>query len=168
VANCGTFSNPDEAVALGAAIQGGGCGEVENLLLDVTPLSGIETLGEVKAIERTWRFRLASLKSFYGNWRQTSRNSRPPRRTSNGLDNKSLGKFLYGIPPAPRGEPQIEVSFEIDVNGILKVSSRQRYRSRTKYSDYKHRGLSALEVERMRQEAEIYAEQDKKGLNWLN
>lgn len=163
--------NPDEAVALGAAIQGGVLGgEVENLLLlDVTPLSlGIETLGEVftKVIERNTTIPTSKSQEFStATDGQTSveihvlQGERAMAR-----DNKSLGKFLLtGIPPAPRGVPQIEVSFEIDVNGILKVLAQDKGTGREQSIRITNTGgLSALEVERMRQEAETYAEQDKK------
>ncbi|MBD2496382.1 molecular chaperone DnaK [Nostoc sp. FACHB-280] len=163
--------NPDEAVALGAAIQAGVLGgEVDNLLLlDVTPLSlGIETLGEVftKIIERNTTIPTSKSQVFStaidG---QTSveihvlQGERAMAR-----DNKSLGKFLLaGIPPAPRGVPQIEVSFEIDVNGILKVSAQDKGTGREQSIRITNTGgLSANEVERMRQEAEVFAEEDKK------
>ncbi|MBD2446460.1 molecular chaperone DnaK [Nostoc sp. FACHB-152] len=163
--------NPDEAVALGAAIQAGVLGgEVDNLLLlDVTPLSlGIETLGEVftKIIERNTTIPTSKSQVFStaidG---QTSveihvlQGERVMAR-----DNKSLGKFLLaGIPPAPRGVPQIEVSFEIDVNGILKVSAQDKGTGREQSIRITNTGgLSNNEVERMRQEAEIFAEEDKK------
>ncbi|BAY18060.1 DnaK-type molecular chaperone DnaK [Nostoc sp. HK-01] len=163
--------NPDEAVALGAAIQAGVLGgEVDNLLLlDVTPLSlGIETLGEVftKIIERNTTIPTSKSQVFStaidG---QTSveihvlQGERAMAR-----DNKSLGKFLLaGIPPAPRGVPQIEVSFEIDVNGILKVAAQDKGTGREQSIRITNTGgLSSNEVERMRQEAEVFAEEDKK------
>ena len=162
--------NPDEAVALGAAIQGGVLGgEVEDvLLLDVTPLSlGIETLGEVftKIIERNTTIPTSKSQVFStATDGQTSveiqvlQGDRAMAR-----DNKSLGRFvLAGIPPAPRGIPQIEVAFEIDVNGILRVSAQDRGTGREQSVRIANTGgLSAIEVEKMRQEAEIYAEQDK-------
>ena len=163
--------NPDEAVALGAAIQGGVMGgEVDNLLLlDVTPLSlGIETLGEVstKIIERNTTIPTSKSQVFStavdG---QTSveihvlQGERAMAR-----DNKSLGKFLLtGIPPSPRGIPQIEVSFEIDVNGILQVGARDQGTGREQGIRITNTGgLSANEVERMRHEAEVYAEDDRR------
>jgi molecular chaperone DnaK len=163
--------NPDEAVALGAAIQAGVLGgEVENLLLlDVTPLSlGLETLGEVftKIIERNTTIPTSKSQVFStaidG---QTSveihvlQGERAMAR-----DNKSLGKFLLaGIPPASRGVPQIELSFEIDVNGILKVSAQDKGTGREQSIRITNTGgLSTHEVERMRQEAEIFAEIDSK------
>ncbi|MES1025740.1 molecular chaperone DnaK [Gloeocapsa sp. BRSZ] len=168
--------NPDEAVALGAAIQGGVLGgEVEDvLLLDVTPLSlGIETLGEVftKVIERNTTIPTSKSQVFStATDGQSSveihvlQGERPLAK-----DNKSLGKFLLtGIPPAPRGIPQIEVSFEIDVNGILKVSAQDRGTGREQSICITNTGgLSAAEIERMRQEAEIYAEQDKKRIQMI-
>ncbi|MBD2182663.1 molecular chaperone DnaK [Planktothrix sp. FACHB-1355] len=163
--------NPDEAVALGAAIQGGVLGgEVKDLLLlDVTPLSlGIETLGEVftKIIERNTTIPTSKSQVFStATDGQTSveihvlQGERAMAR-----DNKSLGKFLLaGIPPAPRGVPQIEVSFEIDVNGILKVAAQDKGTGREQSIRITNTGgLSAGEVERMRQEAEVYAEEDRK------
>ncbi|AUT02633.1 molecular chaperone DnaK [Nostoc sp. CENA543] len=163
--------NPDEAVALGAAIQAGVLGgEVDNLLLlDVTPLSlGIETLGEVftKIIERNTTIPTSKSQVFStavdG---QTSveihvlQGERAMAR-----DNKSLGKFLLaGIPPAPRGVPQIEVSFEIDVNGILKVAAQDKGTGREQSIRITNTGgLSNTEIERMRQEAEVFAEEDKR------
>ncbi len=163
--------NPDEAVALGAAIQAGVLGgEVDNLLLlDVTPLSlGIETLGEVftKIIERNTTIPTSKSQVFStaidG---QTSveihvlQGERAMAR-----DNKSLGKFLLaGIPPAPRGVPQIEVSFEIDVNGILQVGAQDKGTGREQSIRITNTGgLSVNEVEKMRQEAEVFADEDKK------
>ncbi|KST62684.1 molecular chaperone DnaK [Mastigocoleus testarum] len=163
--------NPDEAVALGAAVQGGVMGgEVDDLLLlDVTPLSlGIETLGEVstKIIERNTTIPTSKSQVFStavdG---QTSveihvlQGERAMAR-----DNKSLGKFLLtGIPPSPRGIPQIEVSFEIDVNGILQVGAKDQGTGREQSIRITNTGgLSANEVERMRNEAEVYAEDDKR------
>lgn len=163
--------NPDEAVALGAAIQGGVLGgEVEDLLLlDVTPLSlGIETLGEVftKIIERNTTIPTSKSQIFStATDGQTSveihvlQGERAMAR-----DNKSLGKFLLaGIPPAPRGVPQIEVSFDIDVNGILNVSAADKGTGREQSIRITNTGgLSGGEVERMRQEAEQYAEEDRR------
>jgi molecular chaperone DnaK len=163
--------NPDEAVALGAAIQAGVMGgEVDNLLLlDVIPLSlGIETLGEVftKIIERNTTIPTSRSQIFStavdG---QTSveihvlQGERAMAR-----DNKSLGKFLLaGIPPSPRGVPQIEVSFEIDVNGILKVGAQDKGTGREQSIRITNTGgLSTQEVEKMRQAAEVFAEEDKR------
>jgi len=163
--------NPDEAVALGAAIQAGVLGgEVENLLLlDVTPLSlGIETLGEVftKIIDRNTTIPTSKSQVFStATDGQTSveihvlQGERAMAR-----DNKSLGKFLLaGIPPSPRGVPQIEVSFDIDVNGILKVAAQDKGTGREQSIRITNTGgLNSNEVERMRQEAELYAEEDRR------
>jgi molecular chaperone DnaK len=163
--------NPDEAVALGAAIQAGVLGgEVDNLLLlDVTPLSlGIETLGEVftKIIERNTTIPTSKSQVFStavdG---QTSVEIHVLQgERAMAKDNKSLGKFLLtGIPPAPRGVPQIEVSFEIDVNGIMKVSAQDKGTGREQSIRITNTGgLSSNEVERMRQEAEMFAEEDRR------
>jgi len=163
--------NPDEAVALGAAIQGGVLGgEVEDLLLlDVTPLSlGIETLGEVftKITERNTTIPTSKSQIFStATDGQTSVEIHVLQgERAMAKDNKSLGKFLLtGIPPAPRGVPQIEVSFEIDVNGILKVSAADKGTGREQSIRITNTGgLSTSEVERMRQEAEKYAEADRR------
>ncbi len=163
--------NPDEAVALGAAIQGGVMGgEVDNLLLlDVTPLSlGIETLGEIftKIIERNTTIPTSKSQVFStavdG---QTSVDIHVLQgERAMARDNKSLGEFqLRGIPPSPRGIPQIEVSFEIDVNGILQVGAKDQGTGREQSIRITNTGgLSANEVERMRHEAEVYAEDDKR------
>jgi molecular chaperone DnaK len=161
--------NPDEAVALGAAIQAGVLGgEVKDLLLlDVTPLSlGIETLGEVftKIIERNTTIPTSKTQTFStATDGQTSVEIHALQgERALAKDNKSLGKFqLTGIPPAPRGVPQIDVSFEIDANGILKVSARDKGTGREQSIQISNTGgLSATEVERMRQEADAYAEED--------
>ncbi|BAZ19590.1 chaperone protein DnaK [Kalymmatonema gypsitolerans NIES-4073] len=163
--------SPDEAVALGAAIQAGVLGgEVDNLLLlDVTPLSlGIETLGEVftKIIERNTT--IPTSKSQVFSTAVDGQNSVEIHvlqgERAMARDNKSLGKFLLaGIPPTPRGVPQIEVSFEIDVNGILKVSAQDKGTLREQSIRITNTGgLSVNEVERMRQQAEMFAEQDKR------
>lgn len=161
--------NPDEAVALGAAIQAGVLGgEVDNLLLlDVTPLSlGIETLGEVftKIIERNTTIPTSRSQVFStavdGQSSVEIHILQGERAMSR--DNKSLGKFLLtGIPPSPRGVPQIEVSFEIDVNGILNVSAQDKGTGREQSIRITNTGgLSTNEVERMRQEAELFSEED--------
>ena len=163
--------NPDEAVALGAAIQGGVLGgEVEDLLLlDVTPLSlGIETLGEVftKITERNTTIPTSKSQIFStATDGQTSVEIHVLQgERAMAKDNKSLGKFLLtGIPPAPRGVPQIEVSFEIDVNGILKVSAADKGTGREQSIRITNTGgLSTSEVERMRQEAEKFADADRR------
>jgi molecular chaperone DnaK len=161
--------NPDEAIAMGAAIQAGVVGgDVKDvLLLDVTPLSmGIETLGEVctKVIERNTTIPTSRSQEFStaidG---QTSveihvlQGERAMAR-----DNKSLGKFLLqGIPPAPRGVPKIEVTFEIDVNGILKVSAQDRGTGREQTISISNTGgLTPLDIEKMKREAETNAQED--------
>ncbi|MBD1879718.1 MULTISPECIES: molecular chaperone DnaK [unclassified Coleofasciculus] len=163
--------NPDEAVALGAAIQGGVLsGEVEDLLLlDVAPLSlGIETLGEVftKIIERNTTIPTTKSQVFStATDGQTSVEIHVLQgERAMAKDNKSLGKFLLaGIPPAPRGIPQIEVSFEIGVDGILKVLAQDKGTGREQSIRISNTGgLSASEVERMRHEAETYAEEDQR------
>ncbi len=161
--------NPDEAVALGAAIQAGVLGgEVKDLLLlDVTPLSmGIETLGEVftRIIERNTTIPTSKSQVFStATDGQTSVEIHALQgERAMAKDNKTLGKFqLTGIPPAPRGVPQIEVSFEIDANGILKVSALDKGTGRAQSIEISNTGgLSLTEIERMRQEAELFAEED--------
>lgn len=165
--------NPDEAVALGAAVQGGVLGgEVRNLLLlDVTPLSlGLETLGEVftKVIERNTTIPTSRTQVFSTAVDGQSsvevhvlQGERPMVK-----DNKSLGKFLLtGIPPAPRGVPQIEVSFDIDVDGILKVSARDKGTGIEQSIVITNTGaLSSSEIEKMKQEAAQYAAEDRRRL----
>lgn len=164
--------NPDEAVALGAAIQGavlGGNEEVKDLLLlDVIPLSlGIETLGEVftKIIDRNTTIPTSRTQIFSTatDGQTTVEIHVLQGERAMAKDNKSLGKFqLTGIPPAPRGVPQIEVSFDIDANGILKVSARDKGTNREQSIRITSTGgLSDSEVERMRLAAEVYAEQDR-------
>ena len=168
--------NPDEAVALGAAIQGGVLGgEVEDLLLlDVTPLSlGIETLGEVftKIIERNTTVPTSKSQVFStAADGQTSVEIHVLQgERAMAKDNKSLGKFLLsGIPVAPRGVPQIEVSFEIDVNGILQVSAEDKGTGANQNITISNTGgLSSNEVEKMRQEAEAYAEKDSRRVQFV-
>ena len=169
--------NPDEAVALGAAIQGGILdGELkELLLLDVTPLSlGIETLGEVftKIIERNTTIPTSKSQMFStATDGQTSVEIHVLQgERAMAQNNKSLGRFLLtGIPPATRGVPQIEVAFEIDVNGILKVLAQDKGTRREQSVQITNTGgLSDLEIEGMRQEAEIYAEQDKRRVELIS
>ena len=163
--------NPDEVVALGAAIQGGVlAGEVEDvLLLDVTPLSlGIETLGGVftKLIERNTTIPTQKKEIFStASDNQTAvdihvlQGERPMAR-----DNRTLGRFqLTGIPPAPRGVPQIEVTFDIDANGILNVSAKDLGTGKEQSIVIKSSsGLSREEIERMKKEAEEHAEEDRR------
>ncbi len=164
--------NPDEAVALGAAIQGGILGKETTvkdlLLLDVTPLSlGIETLGGVfsKIIDRNTTLPTSKTQSF-----STAADGQTVVEVSvyQGerplvADNKELARFeLSGIPPAPRGVPQIDVTFDIDANGILNVSAVDRGTGRQQAIRITNRGgLSSMEIERMRQEAQIYAQVDQ-------
>lgn len=168
--------NPDEAVAVGAAVQGGVLGgEVEDLLLlDVTPLSlGIETLGEVftKITERNTTIPTTKSQIFSTatDGQTTVEIHVLQGERAMAKDNKSLGKFLLtGIPPTSRGVPQIEVSFEIDVNGILKVSATDRGTGREQSIRITNTGgLSNAEIERMRQEAESYADVDRRRLQMV-
>jgi molecular chaperone DnaK len=161
--------NPDEAVAMGAAVQAGVVGgDVKDvLLLDVTPLSlGIETLGEVftKIIERNTTIPTSKGQEFStATDGQTSVEIHVLQgERAMAKDNKSLGRFLLtGIPPAPRGVPKIEVSFDIDVNGILKVSAQDRGTGREQTVSITNTGgLNKVDIERMRKEAETYAQDD--------
>lgn len=163
--------NPDEVVAIGAAIQGGVLGgEVKDiLLLDVTPLSlGIETLGGVstKLIERNTTIPTSKTEVFStAADNQTSVEVHVLQGEREfAADNKTLGRFILdGIPPAPRGVPQVEVTFDIDANGILNVSAKDK--ATGKEQKITITGSSALkedEIEKMRQEAEKHAEDDKK------
>jgi len=163
--------NPDEVVAIGAAIQAGVLGgEVKDiLLLDVTPLTlSIETLGGVATpqIERnttipTRRSQVFSTAS--DNQTQVEINVLQGERPM-AADNKSLGKFILdGIPPAMRGMPQIEVTFDIDANGILKVTAQDKATGRSQHITITaSSGLSEAEVEKMRKDAESHAEEDRK------
>ena len=163
--------NPDEAVALGAAIQGGVLGgEVKDiLLLDVTPLSlGIETLGGVatKLIEKNTT--IPSSKSQVFSTAADSQTSveihvlQGEREMA--ADNKTLGRFMLdGIPPAPRGIPQIEVTFDIDANGIVNVKATDKASGKAQHITItSSSGLSKEEIERMQRDAETHAEEDKK------
>ncbi len=165
--------NPDEAVALGAAIQAGVIdGEVENvLLLDVTPLSlGIETLGEVftKIIDKNTTIPTSKSQIFStAADGQTSVEIHVLQgERALAKDNYTLGRFLLtGIPPTPRGVPQIEVFFDIDVNGIIKVTALDRGTAKEqKITINSTGGLEGDEIERMRREAQKFAEQDRQVL----
>jgi len=163
--------NPDEVVAVGAAIQAGVLGgDVKDiLLLDVTPLTlSIETLGSVATplIERntTIPTRKSQVFSTAGdNQNQVEINVLQGERPM-AVDNKSLGKFtLDGIPPAPRGIPQIEVTFDIDANGIISVTALDKATSRSqKITITASSGLSEEDIERMKSEAEKHSEEDNK------
>ncbi len=162
--------NPDEVVAIGAAIQGGIIsGDVEDVvLLDVTPLSlGIETEGGVftKLIERNTNIPTTKTETFST---ATDNQTAVTVRVFQGeremaADNRLLAEFnLDGIPPAPRGVPQIEVTFDIDVNGILSVSAKDKASGKEQRVEIKESGgLSADEIERMQKDAEAHAEEDK-------
>ncbi len=165
--------NPDEVVALGAAIQAGVlAGELDEIvLLDVTPLTlSIETLGGVATplIERNTTIPVEKTKTFTtaedGQTTVDIHIVQGERKMA--ADNKSLGRFqLTGIPPAPRGVPQIDVTFSIDVNGILSVKARDKATGKEAGIVIKDSSrLSEEEVERMRREAEKYAEEDKRRL----
>ena len=163
--------NPDEVVAIGAAIQAGVLGgEVKDiLLLDVTPLSlSIETLGGVATPQIERNTTIPTRKSQIFSTASDSQTQveihilqgeRPMA-----ADNKTLGKFILdGIPPAPRGMPQIEVTFDIDANGILKVTASDKATGRSQHITITaSSGLSDKEVEKMRQDAEAHAEEDRK------
>ena len=163
--------NPDEAVAIGAAIQGGVLkGDVKDvLLLDVTPLSlGIETLGRVstKLIQKNTTIPTKATQVFStaddNQAAVTIHVLQGEREMAAG--NKSLGQFnLEGIPPSPRGMPQIEVTFDIDANGILHVSARDKATGKeNKITIKASSGLTEQEIQRMVKDAEVHAEDDKK------
>lgn len=163
--------NPDEAVALGAAIQAGVLGgEVKDLLLlDVTPLSlGIETLGSVntKLIEKNTTIPTSKTQIFStAADNQTSVEIHVLQgEREMAADNRTLGKFILdGIPPAPRGVPQVEVSFDIDANGILNVKAKDKATGKEqKITITSSSGLSQEEIEKMKKDADIHAEEDKK------
>ncbi len=163
--------NPDEAVAIGAAIQAGVlAGEVKDvLLLDVTPLSlGIETLGGVmtKLIEKNTTIPTRASQVFStADDNQTAVTIHVLQgERDRASDNKSLGKFdLSDIPPAPRGMPQIEVSFDIDANGILNVSAKDKATGKEQKIVIKaSSGLKEEEIKRMVRDAEAHAEEDKR------
>lgn len=163
--------NPDEVVAIGAAVQGGIMqGQVRDvLLLDVTPLSlGIETFGGVDTILIPKNTTVPTAKNQVFSTAADSQTSveihvlqgeRPMAQ-----DNKTLGRFILdGIPPAPRGLPQIEVSFDIDANGILNVSAKDKATGKTQSIKIEgSAGISKEEVEKMKKDAEMHAAEDKK------
>ena len=165
--------NPDEVVAMGAALQGGilqGDSDVKDILLvDITPLSlGIETLGGVNTnlIEKNTAIPTSKSQIF-----STAADNQPgvevhvlQGERPMAIDNKSLGKFMLdGIPPAPRGVPQIEVTFEIDSNGILNVKAQDKATSKEQHITITgSSNLSDEDIERMKKEAEAHADEDKK------
>jgi len=163
--------NPDEAVAVGAAIQGGVlAGDVKDvLLLDVTPLSlGIETLGGVmtKLIDKNTTIPANAEQVFStADDNQTAVTIHVLQgERERSLDNKSLGRFdLTDIPPSPRGLPQIEVTFDIDANGILNVSAKDKATGKSQNIVIKaSSGLSDDEIDKMVTDAESHAEEDRK------
>ncbi|MFA6050381.1 MAG: molecular chaperone DnaK [Candidatus Paceibacterota bacterium] len=163
--------NPDEVVALGAAIQGGIlAGDVKDvLLLDVIPLSfGIETMGGVatKLVERNTTIPTAKSQIFStAADNQTSVEIHIVQgERALAKDNKSLGRFvLEGIPPAPRGIPQVEVTFDIDANGILNVKAKDKSTNKEQSIRIEaSSGLSKEDIEKMQKDAEMHADEDKK------
>lgn len=163
--------NPDEVVAIGAAIQGGVMrGDVKDvLLLDVIPLSlGIETLGGVstKLITKNTTIPTQKTQVF-----STAMDNQPSVEINilqgereMAADNKSLGRFvLEGLPPAPRGVPQVEVSFDVDANGILNVKAKDKATGKEQSIRIEaSSGLTEVEIEKMTKDAEVHAEEDKK------
>jgi len=163
--------NPDEVVAMGAAVQAGVLqGDVKDiLLLDVTPLTlGLETLGGVATpiIERNTTIPTSKSQVF-----STAADNQPSveihvlqGERPMAADNKTLGRFILdGIPPAPRGVPQVEVKFDIDANGILNVSAKDKATNKEqKITITASSGLSKEEVEKMKKDAEMHSEEDKK------
>ena len=163
--------NPDEVVALGAAVQAGVlAGDVRDvLLLDVIPLSlGIETLGGVatKLIERNTTIPSSKSQVFStAADNQTSveihivQGERPMAS-----DNRSLGRFILdGVPPAPRGMPQIEVSFDVDANGILNVAAKDKASGKSQSIKIEaSSGLKDEDIKKMQKDAELHADEDKK------
>jgi molecular chaperone DnaK len=163
--------NPDEVVAVGAAIQGGVLGgEVKDiLLLDVTPLSlGVETLGGVMTVLIPRNTTIPTRKSEVFSTAADNQTSveihvlQGERKVASG--NRTLGKFhLMGIPPAPRGMPQVEVTFDIDANGILNVSAKDTATNKEqKITITASTGLTKEEAEKMRVEAESHSEDDRR------
>lgn len=168
---CNASVNPDEVVAIGAAIQGGVMmGDVKDvLLLDVTPLTlGIETMGGVATplIEKNTTVPTQKSQVF-----STASDNQPSveihvvqGERAVASDNKSLGRFILdGIPPSPRGIPQVEVTFDIDANGILSVTAKDKATGKTQSIKIEaSSGLTKEEIERMKKDAELHAEEDKK------
>lgn len=163
--------NPDEVVAIGAAIQAGVMGgdiDKDIVLVDVTPLSfGLETLGGVgtKLIERNAKIPTTKSQIF-----STAADNQPSveihvvqGEREMAADNKSLGRFILdGIAPAPRGLPQIEVSFDIDTNGILSVKASDKGTGKEQHITIQgSTGLTDEEIENMKKDAEVHAEEDK-------
>jgi molecular chaperone DnaK len=169
--------NPDEVVAIGAAIQAAILqGEMHDLLLlDVTPLTlSVETVGGVATpiIERNTTIptrRTQIFSTATDNQTQVVIHVVQGERPM-AADNKSLGVFILdGIPPAPRGVPQIEVTFDIDANGLLKVTARDKATGRSQHITITAAsGLTEEEIERMRREAEAYAEEDRRRKEWVS
>ncbi|MDP1833319.1 MAG: molecular chaperone DnaK [Candidatus Moranbacteria bacterium] len=163
--------NPDEVVAMGAAIQGGVLqGDVKDvLLLDVTPLTlGIETMGGIRTslIDRNTTIPAAKSQTF-----STAADNQPSveihvlqGEREMAADNKTLGRFILdGIPPSPRGVPQVEVTFDIDANGVLSVKAKDKATGKEQSIRIEaSTGLSKDEIEKMKKDAEAHAEEDKK------